>query len=120
MIIKYFHSFLYALNGVYSATKRERNTRTILICMLIVIASGIWFNISATEWCMCMLAIGLVLSTELTNSAVERLADTITTEYHPQIGLAKDIAAGAVLITVIFSVIVGGIVFIPKVIALFQ
>lgn len=85
---------------------------------VLVIAAGFIFSISRMEWCAVVLCIGGVLMAEAVNSAIEALADKVSPERDPLIGRAKDIAAGAVLLFVIAAVVVGLIVFIPKLTAL--
>lgn len=105
-------SFSYAYNGLKLLFLNEPNAKIHLLISVIVICCGFLFKVSLTEWCLLLFAIGLVISTEMLNTAIEKLADTITTERNPQIGVAKDIAAGAVLFSVIIAVIIGLIVFI--------
>ena len=82
--------------------------------MIIVIICGIIFKISKIEWFICFILIAGVISTELINTAIENTVDLITQEKNPKAKIAKDIAAGAVLIWAIFATIIGGMIFIPK------
>ena len=79
----------------------------------------IFFNIAALEWCVCLWCIALVFVTEIINTSLENLCDTIEEQNNPLIRNAKDMAAGAVLVCAIVSVFVGLIIFIPKVEGLF-
>jgi diacylglycerol kinase (ATP) len=72
---------------------------------------GFWFNVSGADWCILLIMIGLVISAELTNTAIENLTDLVTKEFHPLAGKVKDIAAASVLVLSVISVIVGFIVF---------
>ncbi len=82
---------------------------------LIVILTGLWLSLSMLEWLFIILAIGGMLSLEMINTAIERAVDLVTDQYHPLAKDAKDIAAGAVLLYAIMSVIIGVIIFVPKI-----
>lgn len=115
-----FHSFRYAIEGIIYAARNERNMKIHLFIAGCVIIFGIILNVSSVEWLFLLFAIFGVLSLELVNSAIERVVDLATKELHPLAKLAKDFAAGAVLIYAILSVIVGLIIFLPKLIALIK
>lgn len=87
---------------------------------IVVIASGWFFSITPTEWCLVTLSIVLVLSAEGFNTAIEHLTDLTSPDYHPLAGKAKDVAAGAVLLAAIGAAIVGLIVFLPYFLAYFE
>ncbi|MBB6445988.1 undecaprenol kinase [Bacillus benzoevorans] len=82
----------------------------------LVILFGLYFQLSASEWIFILLAIGGMFSLELVNTAIERTVDLVTEEFHPLAKQAKDIAAGAVLVYAILSVIIGCIIFLPKIV----
>lgn len=108
--------FKYAWNGIRLALKNERNFRLHLLSALLVIICSFIFQLSAMEWGIILLIISLVITLEMVNSVIERLIDYVKPEIHPQAKMIKDIAAGAVLISAIFSVVIGLIIFIPKII----
>jgi diacylglycerol kinase len=83
-----------------------------------VLAASIYFRLSSDEWRWIILAIALVWLSEALNTAIERLADAVTTERNENIGYAKDVAAGAVLAAAIVSVVIGLTIFVPHIIAL--
>lgn len=112
-VTKFIRSFKYALEGILSAMK-EQNFKFHLLAVVIVIIASVWTGISMVEWLVVISIMTLVLSLEMMNSAIERVADLVTTEIHPLAKLAKDLAAGAVLIAAIASVIIGCIIFLPK------
>lgn len=116
---KQLKSFTFAWKGILTCAGHEQNITFHLIAAIIVVAAGFCFGISRTEWMVVMLCIGTVIATELFNSAIERLVDMVSPEWKKIAGEVKDIAAGAVLITAIAAAIVGMIVFLPYVIALF-
>ncbi|WNS74338.1 diacylglycerol kinase family protein [Bacillus sp. DTU_2020_1000418_1_SI_GHA_SEK_038] len=108
------YSFRYAISGINEAFKQERNLKIHLLVSIIVILMGLVLSISYIEWLFILLAIGGMLSLELLNSSIERVVDLVTEDYHPLAKAAKDIAAGAVLIFAVISVIIGLIIFLPK------
>lgn len=85
-------------------------------CMVaaLVVIVGLILGISVTEWCICLGLFGMVMALELVNTAVEAVVDLVTEERHPLAKIAKDTAAGAVLIAAIMAAIVGLIIFVPK------
>ncbi len=107
-------SFAFAIEGIIHAIKFERNIKIHMVVALVVVFLGFLYNISSLEWLLIILAIGGMLSFELMNTAVERVVDLVTSKDHPLAKQAKDIAAGAVFIYAVMSVVVGGIIFLPK------
>lgn len=84
-----------------------------LFATTVVVAAGFWFNVTTMEWCVLLLAIGLVWTAEALNTAIEFAIDLVTPDYHELAGKSKDIAAGAVLLASIVSASVGLIIFWP-------
>ena len=109
-------SFKYAINGVKILFQTQVHGRFHAFFGLFVITAGFFFHISAAEWCMVVLSISMVLAAEAINTAIENLTDLVSPDYHPLAGKAKDVAAGAVLICAIGTVVIGFIIFLPKVI----
>lgn len=118
-IRKAIRSFRYAGMGIYSLFRYENNARIHLIACCLVIIAGITLHISLTEWCLIVVLIGLVWSAEAINTAIEKLADVVSPDYHSAIKDVKDLAAAGVLILAISAVIVGSLIFIPKILAFF-
>lgn len=112
-------SFSYAICGILSCLKQERNIRIHLAVSVIVIIASAFFSISKTEWLVILFVIGGVLSLELINSSIERVVDLVTLERHPLAKQAKDMAAGAVFVAVIFAVLIGLIIFLPYIFEIF-
>lgn len=108
-------SFYYAGIGIYSAFLSERNMKIHVSIMLLVILAGFYFQISIPEWITCIILFGIVISAEIMNTAIETTVDIAMPEIHPKAKLAKDLSAGAVLVLAIISVIVGLLIFLPKV-----
>ena len=110
---KLINSFKCAIQGIIQAMKTERNVKIHITIMILVIISGIVFKIAKQEWITCIILFGLVISLELVNSAIETTVDIAMPEINEK---AKDIAAGAVLVSAISSAIIGLTIFIPKII----
>lgn len=110
---KKFHviSFKYAFSGIVAALKEEPNLKFHLFFALLVIIAGFFLKISQRDWILVVILIGLVISVELTNTAIEAVVDSFTTSEHPGAKLAKDISAGAVLVVALTAAAVGVIVF---------
>lgn len=104
-----------ALRGIGNVLKKERNIKIQLVVALLVLIIGIMFRISYIEWGILTITIFLVLVTETLNTAIEKTVDMITKEYNEEVKVVKDISAGAVLFSAIASVIVGIIIFLPKI-----
>ncbi len=110
-----WESFRDAGRGVWRCLQTERNMRVHLGAAIIVIAAGALCGVSPAEWACLLLAVGLVTAAEAMNTAVERLCDFVKAEQDPKIGVIKDIAAGAVLLSALFAAAVGAVVFFPAV-----
>ena len=95
------NSFKYAFNGIYSALKKERNLKIHFIIMILVIIAGIIFKISKFEWIICIILFSLVISLELINTAIETTVDIAMPEINEKAKIAKDVAAGSVLVVAI-------------------
>ncbi|NLB11831.1 diacylglycerol kinase family protein [Candidatus Dojkabacteria bacterium] len=114
----FFKSQGHARSGIKLIFKNERNFRIDLIVAIIVVILGFLFKISHTDWIAISLVISVVFVSETINSAIEALCDTVSLEYKVNIKYAKDVSAGAVLVSALVSVITGLIVFVPYVVEL--
>lgn len=112
-----YKSFGYAFEGIFTGIKKERNMKIHCLAMLCVVAAGLLLRISISEWCLCLVLFGLILSLELVNTAVEAVVDLVTEEKKPLAKIAKDTAAGAVLIAAIMAAGAGLLIFVPKILA---
>ena len=110
-------SFGYAFQGIFTCVKKERNMKIHMAAAILVVILGSILKLSVTEWCICLVLFGMVMSLELVNTAVEAVVDLVTKDRHPLAKIAKDTAAGAVLIAAIMAAITGAIIFIPKIIS---
>lgn len=106
-------SFRYAFEGLVAALKEEPNLKFHFLAGLLVIILSIFLNISKSDWIIIIILIGFVIAVELTNTAIEAVVDHIIQKEHPGAKLAKDISAGAVLVSAITSAIVGVLIFLP-------
>jgi undecaprenol kinase len=106
-------SFSYAISGIIIALRSEKNMRFHFFFSIIVILVSYYFSITKTEWLFILVAICGMFALELVNTAIERVVDLVTAEYHPLAKQAKDLAAGAVFVYAILSVGIGIVIFLP-------
>lgn len=106
-------NFYYAFQGILFFIKTERNPVIYIVVSLAVGISGFFCHLSAMEWSSMTLAISFVWTAEALNTALELLADEISTEKRERLGRAKDVAAGGVLLAALGAVVVGLLVFLP-------
>jgi undecaprenol kinase len=104
-------SFYYAMEGILHTVKHERNMQIHTVSAVLVVLGGCWFHVSVDHWIILSIMIGGIFSLELMNTAIEKTVDLITDDYHPLAKIAKDAAAGAVLVYAAASVIVGVLIF---------
>ncbi|MDQ0192630.1 diacylglycerol kinase family protein [Paenibacillus wynnii] len=108
---KFWHSFRFAAQGIASAFRSELNMKVHSGLAVVVLVAAALFRLPPISWMLLLLAITLVLSAELLNTAIEAAVDLISSDIHPLAKTAKDTAAGAVLLTAVFAVITGIYVF---------
>lgn len=113
---KRWKRFLYAWSGIITAVKEETHMKIHLMFAAVAIVFAFAFHVSVQEWIVLLLTIGVVISLEMVNTAIERVVDLVTKEFHPLAKAAKDVAAGAVFVAAIMAVAVGFIIFWPYVI----
>jgi diacylglycerol kinase len=118
LITKLIKSFGYAFKGIYIATLEQLNIKIHFLAVIIVTIAGIYFKITATEWCLVVICYGMVLTAELLNSAIENLVDLVSPGHHHLAGKVKDIAAGAVLISAICTAVVSLFIFLKYILIL--
>lgn len=112
-----YKSFGYAFEGIFAGIRGERNMKIHCFAAVCVIVAGVLFHISVTEWCICLVLFGLILSLELVNTAIEAVVDFVTEDKKPLAKLAKDTAAGAVLIAAVMAAMAGLLIFVPKLVS---
>jgi diacylglycerol kinase (ATP) len=106
-------SFRYAIAGIMRMVRCQHNAWIHLFATVAVVAAGFFFQLSRLEWCWIVVAMSLVWTAEALNTAFEFLADAASPSFSPTVRDAKDVAAGAVLLTAIASTIIGGVIFWP-------
>jgi diacylglycerol kinase len=103
----------YAIKGAWLLLRHEPSIQVQFVLAILVTIAGFYFDITATEWMMQFLAIGLVMGIEGLNTAVENIADFVHPDFHVKIGRIKDVAAGAVFFAAVIAVIIGVIIYFP-------
>lgn len=111
-------SFKYAIDGLKDLFMYEHNARIHFFVAIIAVMFGFILKISSLEWIGMVICIGLVIITETLNTSIERIADFVSPQRHQEIKVIKDLSAAAVLISVVVAVIVGLIIFLPKLLIL--
>ena len=111
-------SFIYAAHGIGYTVRTQRNMRIHVTIAVIAIGAGLWLHISPVEFAMVFVAIIGVVISEMFNTVAEACVDLATRVFHPLARIAKDVAAGAVLLNAILSVVIGILVFGPHLLAL--
>lgn len=120
LLRKHLRSYKYALRGLGSILLGQLNFQIEFFIAIIVIIAGIFFELSTVEWIIIAFSIAIVLIAEGLNSAIEALSDAIVKDYNNEIRYAKDIGAGAVLLSTILAAFVGIIIFWPHLLNLFE
>jgi len=117
--VQLISSIDFAINGLRTVIREERNMRKHIASAIVAILLGFFFRLDINEWLWLLLAIFLVIIVETINTVAENIVDMATNyHFHPLAKAAKDMAAGAVLLTSIFAMIVGAVLFVPKIIEL--
>lgn len=107
----FLKSVQHATRGLFVFFRTERNGKIQLSASLIAIVSGLYFHITAGEWCWIIACIISVIAMEMINTAIEHICNMISPDYHPAVKNIKDISAGAVWLTAIGAAVIGMIVF---------
>lgn len=113
-------SFGYAFKGIWTLFESQTNAKIHSLAIIVIVALGLYLHLSPTEWCLIVLCMACVLMAEAINTAIEFLVDLASPDFHPLAGKAKDVAAGAVLLSVLMCGIVWGIIYLPKIWALWN
>ena len=117
---KFSVSVGHALDGIEYAIDHERNVKIEILFGIMVSIAGVFFHITVMEWLVILLTIAMVITLEFVNTAIERVVDLVTVDYKELAKSAKDVAAGAVLFMSLFSVIIGIVIFLPRILELFN
>ena len=107
-------SVTFAFQGALKLITTEHSIMVQFVLGILMTIAGFFFNITTTEWLFQTMAIGLIMSIEGLNTAVEKIADFIHPNYHERIGFIKDIAAGAVFFAALTAIAIGLIIYFPK------
>jgi diacylglycerol kinase len=113
---KHTVSFKHALDGIWHTIKTQPNFRFHLIAIIAVTLMGIYFSITTVEWLILFFTFNMVIVAEMLNTSVESMVDLITLERREDAKDAKDVSAGMVLMSALFSVCIGLYIFLPKII----
>jgi len=111
----FWENFLNAMRGIITAVKNERHMKFHVFAACLVILLSIFYGISKMEFIAVIITISAVITAEMINTAIEATVDLVTSEFNEKAKIAKDVAAGAVLVTAIFSVIIGFLIFYDRV-----
>ncbi len=117
-LVSFVRSFVFASEGIAHVFRTQRNMWVHLLISAAVVALGWWLNITSVEWALLALTMGVVFAAEMMNTVVESAVDLASPGQHPLAKTAKDASAGAVLLLAVFAVLVGIIIFLPRMIAL--
>lgn len=112
-MIKLIRSFRYAASGILVCFKTQSNFRIHILAATVAVIAGAGLQISRLQWAIIAICISMMLVTELLNTAIEKICDHVNPSYHPHIKIIKDMAAGAVLVVAMMSIIAGALIFIP-------
>lgn len=107
-------SFKYAFEGLWYFVKNDHNGRIHLFAAVLAVGLSWYLHIVALEWIAILSVITLVIAAEIFNSSIEKLADVVSPEYHPKIKVVKDLAAAGVVLMAFLAIVVGSIIFLPK------
>jgi len=116
---KRLSSFKYAIKGIQLLIKYEHNTRIHLFATFCVVIAGIILKVRIVEWSLLVIVIGMVYIAEIFNTVIEHLTDLISPQFNKNAQIIKDLGAGGVLISAIIAFIIGLVIFLPKILALF-
>lgn len=116
---RFINSINYSMAGLRYAYKNEQSMTIHVSITAVIIIFGIVLHISRLEWVICIFLLGIIMATELINTALEAVVDLITQDYHPLAKIAKDTASAAVFVFSFVAAIIGGLIFIPHIIDLF-
>lgn len=109
------NSFKYAIEGICTSFKTERNMKIHIFIMILVIIAGIILKIDKLEWIICITLFAIVIAGELFNTSIETIVDMVMPEKNEKAKIAKDVSAGAVLVVAIGAAIIGLVIFVPRI-----
>lgn len=110
----FFRSFGFAFQGILYVIHTQRNMRVHFGLGVVAVLMALWLGLTAGEWAALLVAMALVYCLEMVNTVVEAVVDLVTDTYHPLAKVAKDVAAGAVLVATLFATAIGAFLFLPR------
>lgn len=113
---RFLNSFRYSFEGLEYAYKNEQSMTIHMFVSIAIIVMGLFFKITSIEWLIVFVIIGVVMGTELLNTAIEAVVDLVSPEKHPLAKIAKDTASAAVFVYSMIALVAGLIVFLPRII----
>jgi diacylglycerol kinase len=119
-IVRFINSFKYSFDGLAYAAMKEQSVLVMLISLVLTLILGFLLNITLLEWFFILVAIGLVLGTELLNTAIEATIDLVSPKYHPLAKVAKDTASASVFVYSLVAFIIGCMIFIPRLVEIIE
>ena len=118
-LVRYQKSFFHAIDGLIYAIENEQNILIMMLATIVVLVASFFLKVTLIELAILVVCIGVVISCEMINSAIEACVDLATSKEHELAKIAKDCASAASLVLSIMSLFVAGIIFLPKILALF-
>ena len=112
------NSFKYAIEGIWTSFKTERNMKIHIFIMILAIIAGIILKINKSEWIICIILFAIVIGSELFNTSIETIVDMVMPEKMKRQN-SKDVSAGAVLVVAIGAAIIGLVIFVPRIFKIF-
>jgi len=109
-------SFGFAMEGLFFFFRYEHNAWIHLVATIIVLLAGWLFKLTALEWVAVLMAVGMVIISEIINTAIEKIMDHLSPDVHPAVKVVKDLASAAVLVAAVIAVVIGLVIFVPKVV----
>ncbi|MBT9546421.1 MAG: diacylglycerol kinase family protein [Candidatus Sericytochromatia bacterium] len=119
-LLAFFKGFKWAFSGLFYAIQTQRNLQVHLAATLLASGLSFWLGLSRLEWILLLLTFALVWMAEMVNTALEATLDHLAPEIHPQVKIAKDVAAGAVLVAALFAVLIGILLWGPRLLNLLR
>jgi undecaprenol kinase len=117
-LLAFFKGFKWAGSGLFYALQTQRNMQVHLAATLLASGLSFWLKLSRLEWLLLLLTFALVWMAEMVNTALEATLDHLAPEIHPQVKIAKDVAAGAVLVASLFAILIGILLWGPRLLRL--
>lgn len=119
-LLRFVRSFTFSISGLTYAYKYEQSMVVHVFITICVLAANFFFKVTAIEWLVTLISIGMVLSAELINSSIEAVVDMVTLDFHPLAKIAKDCGSAATFVLAMMAGAVGCVIYIPYITELFK